>query len=502
MTLFLSVNVYSGKRFYIWSCAFFVLCYNAVTAQNYTLEQVIELARKQSPSYYQAINTRESSYWAYQAYKAQFLPQVSLEGTLPNYTKSFSQFQQPDGTYQPSFVNQNYSNLNLFVNQQIGLTGTRIFANSSLVRFDNFLPNLPTTQLNPQYTGSPFLVGLQQKIFGYIPIRWEKKIQPLRFEESKKAFAEEMENIAVNAAGRFFDLMLAQINLQIAERNQANNDTILQIARGRYNLGKIGEDEILQLELTLMRANQEVSQAKLDIETYSLNMKRYIGLTDNDPVVLVLPETVPNFSIDENTAIKQAHNNRQNPVAFKRRLLESERDIAQAKSLSGLNVDLFAQYGLSNQAGSVGNLYKNPNNQQNLSLGFTIPIVSWGRNLSLRKTAQANFELTKSLVAQNELSFEQEVVTQVKQFKMLEEQLRITEKSSQIGQKRYDISRNRYLIGKISITDLNIALQEKDQARRGYIQSLRQFWTAYYNLRRLTLFDFQTGTPLLEKENN
>jgi outer membrane protein len=50
----------------------------------------------------------------------------------------------------------------------------------------------------------------------------------------------------------FFDLLLEQINLEIALKNQANNDTIYKIAQGRYNLGKIAEDELLQLELTLM----------------------------------------------------------------------------------------------------------------------------------------------------------------------------------------------------------------------------------------------------------
>jgi len=65
---------------------------------------------------------------------------------------------------------------------------------------------------------------------------------------------------------------------------------------------------------------------------------------------------------------------------------------------------------------------------------------------------------------------------------------------------RYDITKNRYLIGKIDITDMNIALTEKDEAKARYIQSLQDFWTAYFNLRRLTLYDFEEGFQIIGDE--
>jgi outer membrane protein TolC len=73
---------------------------------------------------------------------------------------------------------------------------------------------------------------------------------------------------------------------------------------------------------------------------------------------------------------------------------------------------------------------------------------------------------------------------------MLWLQLEITKKSDEVALKRYVVAQNRYLIGKIDITNLNIALTEKDSAKRGYIDALQQFWVAYYELRRLTLYDF------------
>ena len=57
-----------------------------------------------------------------------------------------------------------------------------------------------------------------------------------------------MELIAVKACGYFFDLLLAQVNHQIAEANLQNTRQIQRIADEKFALGKISRNEILQLE--------------------------------------------------------------------------------------------------------------------------------------------------------------------------------------------------------------------------------------------------------------
>ena len=61
---------------------------------------------------------------------------------------------------------------------------------------------------------------------------------------------------------------------------------------------------------------------------------------------------------------------------------------------------------------------------------------------------------------------------------------------------RFEISRQRYVLGDISITDLTIAQREKDQAQRDYIDTLRNYWFAYFQLRKLTGYDFENNSPI------
>ena len=106
------------------------------------------------------------------------------------------------------------------------------------------------------------------------------------------------------------------------------------------------------------------------------------------------------------------------------------------------------------------------------------------------KTALANKKLESYVITQDQRSFLQEITTLVAQFEVLKSQIEISEQSDLVAQERYNVSQNQYLIGKIDITNLNIALTEKDQAKRSYLAALRSYWKAYFDLRRLTLYDF------------
>ena len=116
--------------------------------------------------------------------------------------------------------------------------------------------------------------------------------------------------------------------------------------------------------------------------------------------------------------------------------------------------------------------------------------------------AQSNLELVKVQVQQNEIDFEQNIFLQVMQFNLQNDQVMIAAKADTIGQKRYDVTKQRFLIGKIDVLNLNDALREKDSAKRGYIDALRNNWNYYYTLRQLTLFDFLKNQAIQEDLDN
>ncbi|WP_152267827.1 TolC family protein [Agriterribacter humi] len=449
------------------------------------LQQVVEMSKLKSIASKQALTTRETKYWEYRTHRSNYQPQLSLNGILPGYNKTFTEVQQPDGTILFQSIHNNNSSLDLSFSQTITATGGTVFGTTQLQRFDDF------DRKNILYNSVPFGIGYNQPLFQFNSLKWDKKIEPLKFNESKQAYIESMEQIAITANGYFFDLLLAQVNLQIAETNLANTQKIQQIANEKYDLGKISKNEILQLQLEQLKAQKAVGIAKRDKEIATLNLRAYTGLQNTDEVALFIPHATINMLVTADKVLEEAYENRSDAIAFVRRMAEAQRDIAKAKGDNGLNASLTAQIGFSKSAVTVPGVYRSPQNQQEVQLVFAIPILDWGRSKSRTKTAEATLQFTAYAVEQDKQIFTQQIVTQVTLFEMMKEQLTLTASADSIASEKYQIAKDRYVLGNLSITDLSIAFQEKDQAKRDYIAALRDFWGAYYQLRYLSLYDFE-----------
>ena len=487
------------NKYLIVSSFLFALLSSSVQTsaqQTFTLDDIIQRAKNQSPSSKWAETRKENRFWAYRSFRTNYNPQLRLEGQLPVYYKRVNQIIQDDGTYRYTPVQQTNNDITLGLRQPLSFSGGIISANTGLGFFKDY--NDESFQAE-QWSGSVFNISLNQPIFAFNPYRWDKKIEPLIYEESKREYVEEMEDIAQTATQRFFNVLEQQINHQIASFNLANNDTIYKIEQGRYNIGTTSLDKLLQVELQLLTSRQQVAQASLALETARLQLRSFIGLNDGEQFQLVLPEEIPQFVVSVDEALQYAKDYRADYIAFQRRRLEAEESVAQARGRR-FQVDARAAYGLNNNGLVLHDVYRDPTEQQQFSLGFSVPVLDWGRNKAMMQTAIANKKLMDFQIAQDEVNFEQNIMTQVRQFEMLRLQLEITKKSDEVAAERYNVSQNRYLIGKIDITNLNIALNEKDDAKRRYIQALRDFWVAYYNLRQLTLYDFYERKLLYNPE--
>jgi len=450
-----------------------------------TLTEVVSMAKSKSIDSRQASTVKETRFWEWRTYRANYQPQLSLQGVLPGYSKTFAEVLQPNGTVDFRAVRNNNSSLNLSFSQSISQTGGTIFGTTQMQRFDDYDRN------SVLYNGVPYALGYSQPLFQFNKLKWDKQIEPVKYEESKSEYVESMEKIALNASEYFFDLLLAQVNLQIAETNLSNTDNILKVANMKLELGRITRNEILQLKLEQVKAQKAVGIAKRDMEIATLNLRTYIGLASTDKIALLPPRTTINMQVNSDKVLAEAFANRSDALAFSRRIAEAKRDVAKARGENGLNATLTARLGFSKSASRMMQVYNSPQNQQLLQLELDIPIMDWGRSKSRTKTAEANKQFTEYAVEQDKQNFTQEIITQVTLYDMMQNQLILTANADSIASEKYQIAKDRYLLGNLSITDLSIAFQEKDQAKRDYIYALRDFWGAYYQLRYLSLYDFE-----------
>lgn len=460
--------------------------------KNLTLDEVINLAKEQSPDAILSKHVFRNSYWEYRTYKASQKPSLDLNATLPEFNRSISKITMNDGS--DAFIARRLANysLGLALTQNVSLTGGRFFINSDLNRIDVFTDST----VNSQYLSTPISIGFMQPVFGFNSYRWEKKIEPLKYEEAKKEYASAIEEISLKAVNYFFDLALAQMNLNTAELNYSNNDTLYKMAQGRYNIGTIAQNELLQMELNFLQSGATLNESKLDLEVKKFKLRSFLGFNENIDLQLIVPSEVSKLQIDVAKAKEVAIENNPQMLLYKRQLIEAERDVAKAKTENRFNANLYASFGLTQSAYSLQKAYETGQDQQKVTVGIQVPVIDWGLGKGKYKMAISSQEVVKTRVEQALTDFEQDIFLKVMQFNMQNENVNIAAKSDTVAQMRYDISKQRFYIGKINVTDLTIALTEKDGAKRSYISELRNYWNYYYTIRKQTLYDFEKNQQI------
>lgn len=477
---------------------FFVICsivLPAVAQQDttiLTLEETLRIARDQSPTVRIARSNFEATYWSYRSLQADYLPQLSLTGSAPGLQREITQVEQPDGSILFMQKSQLFSTVNLELSQQISLTGGTLYARSGLRRIDLF-----DRQNNYYWSSTPLEVGLTQPLFQFNSMSWAREIATKRFLLAQKKYAEALEDAASTVTEKFFNVYIAGMNVKNSAFNIAVNDTLYRLSKGRYEVGRIAENDLLQSELKLMEARTQLAGAQLDYDLAELGLKIELGLPAERPLSVVPPETVPEVSVDPDLALEKARMYRSNPLDYDVRQTEAEQKIAQAEYDDNFNATISASLGFNQTAQNIPDVYRNPLDREQFNLTFEIPLIQWGKTSSAIEAARAEKRIVEQSIEMERTTFEQDVYYQVMKFKQMRTQVQLSAKSDTIAQRRYEVAKNRYLIGKIDLNDLFVAQNEKDSARRNYIQTQRDYWVAYYRLRRLTLFDFTSNRPLL-----
>ena len=225
-------------------------------------------------------------------------------------------------------------------------------------------------------------------------------------------------------------------------------------------------------------------------------MRSYLGITNASELVASLNEEIPRFNVEVKQALELAYENNPEPEYLQRRRLESESAVAQAKASRGFKADLYMQFGLTQTNEKLKEAYRDPLDQQLVSLGIRIPILDWGVGKGKVKVALSNRDKVYTEVEQSRNDFKLNVIKMVKQFNLQADKVMIAQKTDQTAQRRNDVAQKLYLLGKSTILDLNASISEKDRARREYITALYNYWSLYYGLRSMTGYDFERNREL------
>lgn len=456
------------------------------------LDETIRMANDSSLMAFRNENMYLSGYWEYRTYKAERLPSLSLDLTPSQYYRYITERYDSNLDHDVFRQQQMFSaSGGLVMKQNFDLTGGTFYLESDLEYMRNFGNDKLT-----QFSSIPFRIGYSQDLMGFNPFRWDKKIEPLKFEKVKKEFLYNSEQVAEEAVTYFFNLAMAQAEYQLATENMASSDTLYQIGKQRQKIAAISKADLLTLQLDYVNARNTLETSKISLKRAMFSLASFLGLDKDTQIQIELPGFPRELVVPVEDAIMMAKANSPAILEHKQSILEAERNVNKTRVESRLNANLNISVGYNQVADSFRYVYQGLLRQDLVSLTLSIPLVDWGVRKGRYNVAVNDLNVVRIAAQQAEVDLEKEVIMTVNDFNIQQNMISSAEEALELATMAYDQTRQRFIIGKADINSLTLSLNRQQEAQKNYILALQNYWLNYYKLRRLTLHDFNSGISL------
>lgn len=460
-----------------------------------TLEETIELANDSSLMAFRYRNMYQAGYWQYVSYKANRLPSLSLTATPAKYYRYMTQRYDSEQNIDIFRQQQMFSaSAGLEVTQNFDLLGGSIYLETDLEYIRNFGQSKYT-----QYSSVPVRIGYRQNLLGFNAFRWERKIEPLRYEKAKKELIYNMESVSEQAVTYFFALALAQAEYQLAEENVASCDTLYVIGERRFKIAAISRADLLTLELDKVNARNTLENCRIALKRASFSLASFLGMDKNTEIELKLPGRPLAKAIPLDAALAMAKENNPTLLGHRQTILEGERELNRAKVESRFNASINASVGFNQVSDDFSGAYRSPLRQDLVSVSISVPLIDWGVRKGKVNMARNNLNVSRIAARQDELSVEEDIIMTVSDYEVRQRLITSASEALDLAETAYTQTRQRFIIGKADINSITLSLNRRQEAAKNYIAALQNFWLSHYKIRRLTLHDFELNMPLSEK---
>ena len=480
----------------------FVLSFSALfsTAQTsktlkLDLQKVIKMATDSSLTAFRYRNLYLSSYWSYRQYKAERLPSLSLSINPVTYNRQIVSRYDYENDRDVFRQQKSYSaSGQLTMSQNFSPLGGTFFAETDL----SYLRSFGATTYN-QFSTVPFQIGYYNSMFGYNEFKWNKKIEPLKYERAKLEYLYNTENIAYVAVNYFFALAQAQSQYRNAVEQAAQSDSLLVMGERRYKIASTTKSDLMSLKLDVVNARNAIITAEVQMKRATLDLTSFLGIDSDTQIDLELPGAPGDIKIDVQKAMEMMHKNSYLILEKMQNVSEAEKALDRVRKSTRFNANVSATVGFNQQNEELSKAYQDPTRRDVVSVTLSIPLLDWGVGKGQRNYYKNNLNIARIDEQQKIMELEQNVIITISELQSRLNLFASAEEALILANEVYKENVARFRNGTCDITTLSSSQQRLQTAQNNYISSMNQYWQCYYDLRRQTLYDFQFDFSLADE---
>lgn len=471
-TLLISVNMLSAQKFI-------------------SLQDAMDIALTESPDLQQSILSVDRTQALLNAQRATMKSQFGLTVDPFSYSqqRTFDEFNNVWNT------TSSYGSEGTFtVSQRLPWT------DGTIALSDNFGWSSNYSEYNDNTTetfSNNLYLSISQPLFTYNTLKVELKQVELEHENAMLSYAMLQLNMERNVSQYFYDVYMAQMNLNIADEEYNNTLETYNITENKVEAGLSAKEELYQAELNLATAESSKETAKVTLEDSKDSFKQYIGLPLGESVSVMAEVNIDEVAIDVERALENGLASRMEIREREIELENSQFDMLSVKANNAFDGDLSLSIGLIGENENLGDIYDNPTQNPRVSLSLNIPLFDWGERKSRIKAQETTIRSRGIDYDQEKIDIELNIRAVYRSLNNLRRQIDIAKTNEKNAQLTYNINLEKYKNGDLTGMDLNLYQTQLSEKKVSLIQAQINYKLELLNMKIQSLFDFERGVAVV-----
>ncbi|MFV0593541.1 MAG: TolC family protein [Draconibacterium sp.] len=461
-----------------------------------TLAKALSIAETGSPDLQLSLLNLERYQKSLEAQRAALKSRFSLEVNPVNYSNQ----RRFDSRFSEWYTNENIESNTLFTISQPILPTDGTISLTNEFGWSSSKSTLSADENRSEVFFNNLYLNLNQPLFTYNRLKMELKQLELNLENANISYAIQRLNLERNVTQYFYNVYMAQMNLNIAKEELTNTQKSYDIIVNKVNAGLAAKEEQYQAELNLSTAKSSVQNDEVSFENAKDQLKLYLGMDLYQDIMILTDISANPVKIDLDLAIQNGLDSRMELRQREIDVENSQFSLIETKALNEFKGEMNLRFGITGDNKKLGNIYQNPTKSPSVGVSFNIPIFDWGEKKARIAAAEAS-------IRSQELNLSEEkkqIVVDIRQvYRNLQNQLTqidIAKQNERNAQLTYEINLERYENGDLTGMDLNLYQTQLSEKKISFSQALINYKIELLNLKIQSLYDFEKGERILPAE--
>ena len=328
---------------------------------------------------------------------------------------------------------------------------------------------------NDSYSSS---ISASQLIYDFGKTGLTNKIQKNNVYSSQQDEQNTINEVVYKLKQAYFGVLNAEESLNVYKQSVEQYQEQLKRAKAFYSVGTRPKIDVTTAEVNLNNAKLNLIKGENALKTAYYNLTNVMGIYDTNPTfTLVKKDTIPEYNINIDEAIKEAQTNRPDLLSLQYKLENAKKNISLAKTGFAPSLNANGSYGWGGQDFPLYDRWS-------VGAGVSVPIFSGLSTVNQVKESKNNMQVAYANLTAKEQAILLDVKTCYFNFEEAKTRIPVAKLSQKQAQENYNLAVGRYKVGVgnyIEVKDAEITLSN---AKLSYINAIFDYNLAIANLER------------------